>query len=73
MKVFYICDRKNNKCYWSPICGTKEGCNHTANPKHAKNGITEDPENDDRFIKTPQGDFFEALPGWNKDTFKEVD
>ena len=30
MKVFYICDRKNNECYWSPICGTKEGCNHTA-------------------------------------------
>lgn len=71
MKVFYICDRKN-KCYWSPICGTKEGCNHTSNPKHAKNGITEDPENDDRFIKTPQGDYFEALPGWNKDTFKEA-
>lgn len=71
MKVFYICDRKN-KCYWSPICGTEGGCNHTSNPKHAKNGITEDPENDDRFIKSPQGDYFEALPDWNKDTFKEA-
>lgn len=58
MKIFYLCDHKA-KCKWSPICNTEDGCNHTSDESHALKGKSEDPENDERFIETPQGDLWE--------------
>ena len=45
-KVIYICDRKK-PCNTSPSCGHL--CTHTADPAHARYGVTFDAENDSRF------------------------
>lgn len=58
MKLFYLCDKKQNCCA-SVTCGGKY-CNHTEDVEHALNGACDDPENSERFKKTELGDYWEV-------------
>lgn len=56
MQIVYVCDKKK-KCANTLGCGSPEKnnqgiyCNHTLDPNHAKNGVCDNPEESDRFIK----------------------
>lgn len=45
-KILYLCDRKKD-CKYSSSCGNE--CNHTLDPKHALNGVCDNPDQDERF------------------------
>lgn len=76
-RIAYICDGYDTHCSMAPYCFMRGDlvsenemiCHHTLNPDHAKNGICEDPEHDDRFVKYQECEwdddprYYELMPG----------